>query len=145
MFFIVTTLTKNQSVQSLSLHPLDYFKKIEGYSCISAIEHYARIFGVNVKTASEHFEELLKYLCLSAAYPEALTPSDQLDEMWHSFIIQTRDYADFSELLGKFINHSTMSAPQASAYSNALIRYRSIFGEPHTVWLSKKLHHQKFG
>ena len=64
----------------------------------------------------------------------------QLDEMWHSFIIQTRDYADFSELLGKFINHNTMSVPQASAYSNALIRYRSVFGELHPVWLSKKLH-----
>ncbi|NBD33266.1 MAG: hypothetical protein GVY17_09940 [Cyanobacteria bacterium] len=117
----------------------ELWEKVKDYRSEAAIEYYAREFNLDIDTATEHFEELLKYLCLSATQSEPLTPSDQLDQMWHAFLIQTLDYAKFSQMLGKVVNHTTMSAPQSGAYSNALKRYQENFGELHPVWRSPKL------
>jgi hypothetical protein len=130
--------------QAFGLHNIaKLWEEVKNYKSEAAIEHYAREFGFDIAEATMHFEELLKYLCLSASYAEPLTPSVQLDQMWHAFLIQTLDYKEFSHKLGKFVNHSTMSRPQSAAYSNVLLRYKQNFGELHPVWLSPKLNREE--
>lgn len=130
--------------QKFVLHDLaELWEGVKSYRSEAAIEYYAREFGLDLAEATEHFEELLKYLCLSAAYTEPLTPSDQLDQMWHAFLIQTRDYTEFSQMLGKLVHHTTMSSPQPAAYSNATLRYQQNFGDLHPVWLSSKLNRKQ--
>jgi hypothetical protein len=103
----------------------------------AAIEYYATREGISLEHAEAHFIEVLKFLFLVRSFPDdKLTPSARLDEMWHAFILQTRDYERFSKLLGRFIHHTTTFIPQICAYNNALGRYRQAFGTPPCVWNS---------
>ena len=103
----------------------------------AAIEFFATREGISLEHAEEYFVEVMKFLFLVRMFPkDKLTPSVRLDEMWHAFILQTKDYERFSKLLGRFIHHSTTFIPQVCAYNNALGRYRQAFGTPPCVWSS---------
>lgn len=121
---------------SEALAALVAFEKVKNVRSSAAIHYYAREFGCSDVEAEEVFVELLKFMSLAASSSLLVAPSDQLDEMWHAFIIQTKEYAEFAERLGKFVNHSTTAAPRESAYDKTLIAYRAAFGEPHAVWLT---------
>ena len=76
---------------------------------------YVKEFGGDQSAAEELFIELMRwlYLCARATepgtrgvgvsiYPEIL----RIDDMWHAFILHTRDYADFcTHYFGQFIHH----------------------------------------
>lgn len=71
------------------------------------IQRFARRNGVALEHAQALFEETKKFLVVAAANP-GLNPSPgkELDEMWHHFILHTRDYAAYcSRYLGGFIHH----------------------------------------
>lgn len=83
------------------------------------------LFDVKQNKAEELFQETLKWLWLcakakidrqaqQAKVPPVLnvqTGMVMLDEVWHIFILHTRDYADFcNTYLGRFIHHSPAGA-----------------------------------
>lgn len=118
---------------------LRLYDRVKNFQSLAAIEYYAREFNLDIAVALEHFEEVVKYLCLSASTTEHLTPSDQLDEAWHAFLIQTRDYHAFSRKLGHLVHHTTTGQPRQNAYSKVIEYYRETFGELHSIWFSPKL------
>lgn len=121
--------------QKVSTPAVALYEAVRDFRSDAAIEYYMRDYGLSRETAEEHFAEVVKYLCLVTSYDdESLTPSDQLDEVWHAFLIQTREYAEFSARLGRFVHHNTMPSPQFGAYDRALELYQDNFGDPHLVW-----------
>lgn len=124
------------------LSPFAMFEKVKDFRSEGAIEYYSRSYGLSKSEAEEHFVEMLKFLSLAAFnLDETITPSDQVDEMWHAMIIQTREYELLCNKLGLKIHHSTTAAPKREAYTTAMKLYRDEFGEPHPVWVSQKLPH----
>src|SRR3954447_23969374 len=59
------------------------------------------------EVAREHERELKRYLTLCALYPDsAFGMAGPVDELWHTFITFTLDYARFcDQVAGRFIHH----------------------------------------
>lgn len=76
------------------------------------IRRYAKEQQVSREEAEEVFRETLKWLYLCAAgiredFGCAMTPDiAKLDEMWHTFLMFTQDYAEFCDrYFGFFVHH----------------------------------------
>ena len=91
------------------------------------VARYRRDHGGTEADAQEVFEGLLAFLYLSARsielqdsevvvgmYPEIL----KLDWMWHSFILHTRDYADFCQRHFGFFLHHEPAAPASDGQAS---------------------------
>ncbi len=131
-----TSTNVGRTKLSSNRRPLEIFGRIKNFRSGAAIEYYQRNFGLTANEAVAHFLEMLKYLCLVAVHPGAITPSMQLDEVWHSMIIQTRDYQKLCGLIGIFVHHSTRESPQKAQYEQGLVLYQKYFGLPPEVWSS---------
>jgi hypothetical protein len=66
-------------------------------------------------------EELLKYLNISAYCHGGIPVNDEIDDVWHLWIMQTKEYAALCRKLvgGKFIHHSSN---EYEAWSNPDIK-----------------------
>lgn len=70
------------------------------------LQKYADKYGVTIDEARELFEEMKKFLYICSINPKMSTPSIPVDNMWHQFILWTKDYANYcQENFGKFIHH----------------------------------------
>jgi hypothetical protein len=79
---------------------------IKKYSNDSVIQRYCKETNLESKTAEEHFIALKHFLLLCSKSEEPCFPSKQLDEIWHTFLLYTKDYYSFcKEGLGKFVHH----------------------------------------
>src|SRR5262245_48977238 len=86
--------------------------EVLAYRHPGVVRRYAREQHVSREEAEEVFREMLKwlYLCgrgLREDVACAMTAEiARLDEMWHTFLMFTRDYADFCErYFGFFLHH----------------------------------------
>lgn len=87
--------------------------------------------------------EYRRYLGIIAVYPKDRFPvSEEVDEMWHTHILFTRDYRKMSDAIrGEYINHDPiLTEPDRLAlepyyHKGTLVRYREIYGEPAPEWL----------
>lgn len=60
----------------------------------------------NEKDAINWFQELKKFLIVCAVSDKPISPSHAMDELWHDFILFTKDYSDFCiGYFGKMIHH----------------------------------------
>lgn len=89
--------------------PLD---DVLAYRHRGVIRRYCKEHGASEPQAEEVFRETLKwlYLCHKAAASGdacAITPElERIDWMWHTFLLFTRDYADFcARHFGAFVHH----------------------------------------
>jgi hypothetical protein len=102
-------MTANATTPPVSLD------EVLAYRHPAVVRRYAKEHGATLGEAEAVFQETLKwlYLCYRGiiAGPESvgcpMTPEiAQLDEMWHTFMLFTRDYADFCErYFGFFLHH----------------------------------------
>lgn len=68
------------------------------------ISHFATRNDLSYFDAESVFGELERYLAVASSSPAS--PSKIVDEAWHSFILHTREYADYClRKFGKFIHH----------------------------------------
>src|SRR5262249_53715287 len=86
--------------------------EVLAYRHPGVVRRYAREQHASREEAEEVFQETLRwlYLCGSGLREDfacAMTPEiAKLDEMWHTFLMLTRDYADFCErYFGFFLHH----------------------------------------
>ena len=76
----------------------------------SVIERYIQSEKVERNSAIEHFNALKQFLRLCSSTKLPCFPSKQLDEIWHTFILFTKDYYFFcKKILGKFVHHNPFS------------------------------------
>ncbi len=95
------------------------------------------IAGANFGKYSDSFEvqrELKRYLLIRKILNRPVTMESKLvDEAWHLFILDTRNYFTFCEcVFGHYLHHvSSKFEPD----ENFKIIYQELFGEtPHPMW-----------
>jgi hypothetical protein len=83
------------------------FKEAKKFNLSPVKERYGKEQELPNEVVDEHFDELLKYLCLCAVSGQGYGMRGPVDECWHTFIIFTKEYADFCDkVLGRFIHHA---------------------------------------
>jgi hypothetical protein len=95
--------------------------------------------GMTSHAYQEAFTEFKKYAGLFATSKEPLAMmSTQIDEVWHSFILFTKQYASFcNDYLGEFMHHLPATADQPvdkTSKENFVRRYNEVYGELHPLW-----------
>ena len=88
--------------------------------------------------AERAIEEYRRFMFLAVAAGHPVTPSDQVDQVWHLHLLYTRSYWDAfcGAVLGQPIHHGpTRGGRQEGAkfhawYDRTLASYRRLFGEP---------------
>jgi len=101
-----------------------------GYKNQPMVERYARRNNVTVEEAAHLFEECKRFLVAGAVMKRTFSPSKQLDEMWHHFILHTSDYAKWCEkYVGFFIHHNPTETPDTTNRSTLLQTAKTLFGD----------------
>jgi hypothetical protein len=74
----------------------------------AVVARFVRDYHKTPYQAEQCFEELKTFLARAAVAGQPIEPpSRDIDQMWHTFLLFTRDYAAFcQESFGKFIHHS---------------------------------------
>lgn len=71
-------------------------------------------YGRDEHTAARIMDQALAFLAACANAPRPLAPSAEVDLGWHTFLLYTREYADFCERIGgRFIHHRPDDDPTA--------------------------------
>jgi hypothetical protein len=72
---------------------------------------------------------MLKFLDVCADSSVTVSPPPRVDDAWHTFILFTRDYADYCDRrFGRFIHHEPTEAKDPDAYRTAKEEVISRFG-----------------
>lgn len=95
--------------------------------------------GVSVEDARARFQETLKFLMLCATNRDHdYSPSAVVDTMWHQFILYTKDYFKFCELLGGYIHHQPSESHKPDRYLKTLEALRREFGSVNASYWEMK-------
>lgn len=93
------------------------------------VKRYAKEQQVTLAEAEEVFRETLKwlYLCAGGVRRDmacAMTPEiGKLDDMWHTFLLFTRDYAEFcGRFFGFFLHHVPNEVEDEGPVDEAVVR-----------------------
>lgn len=114
------------------------------YSVEQAYPIMARFGKCDYEIAKILEIEFRKFVALTLVEPDSPhAPSGAVDMYWHFFILHTELYSEFSNLIwggfrgsGNYRHHYPATDDTRSgmlrAYSNTLVLYRDVFGEPVT-------------
>ena len=76
---------------------------------------------VSTERAARTMDQALAFLATCAKSCEPLSPSEAVDIGWHTFILYTREYADFCErIAGHFIHHEPTDTGRISTNRTAV-------------------------
>ena len=86
------------------------------------VEHH---FGTEM--AERSMDQGLAFLAACAASTEPLSPSLAADIGWHTFILYTRDYAEFcKQVAGRFIHHVPHESEEQEAEDTQAVLDRTV-------------------
>lgn len=106
-FFNKDFSIKNDTVGKKAI-TRDMHEKIMNYPIPQVIARYKKDYNVSDELAKVHERELKRYFILCGTYPEELLMmfSPEVDNLWHTFILYTKDYKKFcKEVFGYFMHH----------------------------------------
>lgn len=92
-------------------------------------------YGWTQEKTDELFGEMKKFMYLCATNDGAMAPPEDIDEIWHNFILFTSDYADYcQDTVGMFLHHQPLTVAQraqsdGSMITNTLDAARRAFGD----------------
>lgn len=104
-------------------------------------DRYRREHGFSQDIVEGHRRELIRFLALSATATNNgryYGMMGAIDELWHTFVIFTREYSEFCQAVaGRFLHHVPEADGQASPetldhYLAFLSDYETVYGEPPT-------------
>ena len=105
--------------------PID---EIMGYQHDSLIERYLKDHGGTKEDAANCFEALKQFLVVCSMTPGSKLVSEPIDQMWHTFLLFTKDYKAFcEEYLGRFIHHTPNGGFPKETYANTLALAKELF------------------
>lgn len=78
------------------------------------LERYAETTRLPPDVLKEHEREIKRFLALASSKPGRYGMRGPLDELWHTFIIFTKKYADFCRVMGVDFIHHLPDRPKAS-------------------------------
>lgn len=129
VFQVAIPLEKQESVYKILSYPFSQVK--------AKILKDGRL---SEELVDEAINEFRKYLILILlGYKGIGMISKEVDEVWHTFILFTRDYAAFCEdVFGYFVHHQpdTPVTPinKKVARAKFIKAYTTVFGELHPIW-----------
>lgn len=127
-----TVLESNRAIENAMCFPLN-----------DVIARYCRDYELPAEIGKEHERELKRFLSLCSLNPDAhYGMKGPIDNVWHTFLLFTREYAAFCEsVAGRFIHHvpetgDTAKSSGLDRYILFLEDYERIFGElpPPQYW-----------
>lgn len=137
----MTTMTLNPTrrqkefLQEEQWHSDVIYRAME-FNMEDVIARYMKDEGLTKEIALEHERELKRFLAMCALNPNAhYGMRGPIDEIWHTFLMFTRDYAQFCEIVaGRFIHHVPETGKSGGKSGESYIRfledYEKIFGQP---------------
>lgn len=95
------------------------------YDNDKVVAHFCRLYPtVDINTAKQIFKDLLGWLWVSVyremngQITQFITPLNHLDNMWHVFILHTRDYFAFCNVyFSRYLHHEVESEDTQSEFS----------------------------
>lgn len=91
--------------------------------------------GWDTDFTNDLFDEMKKFLYLCATNDCSIAPPEDIDEIWHNFILFTGDYADFcKDKVGMFLHHQPLTVAQRAQSDGSMIQRtltaaRAAFGD----------------
>lgn len=106
------------------------------YQNSGLIARFAKRHKVTLEETQRLFEETKKFLVICGAMKVSCSPSDKLDEMWHHFILHTKDYQMFCDnFIGRFIHHNPTETPFVGARKQMIEFAEKTFGSiDRSIW-----------
>jgi hypothetical protein len=110
----------------------------ESFDIGHVLARYRREQGFSEAIANDHRRELMRFLALSATalnHGRFYGMMGAIDELWHTFVIFTREYAEFCDkVAGRFLHHvpeveGGSSTATFDNYLAFLADYQKIYGE----------------
>ena len=125
--------------QSFSTEQVEMLGALERADLWFVEERLTRKQGFSAIRAQEAILEFKRYMTLvGLGYRGLGMISPELDEVWHAFILFTRDYAAFCQAaFGEFIHHVPRTSRDESPPVGAerfLQAYREVFGGLPEIW-----------
>jgi hypothetical protein len=124
------------------------FRLDEGSPALTFAARLARENGWSRAFAEGAIAEYRRFLLLAVTAGHPVTPSDQVDQVWHLHLLYTRSYWEklCPEVLGRPLHHGpTLGGAEEKAkfldwYEETLESYRRTFGEapPARYWPDAK-------
>ena len=96
--------------------------KALSYENEEIVENFRANYGVSLDEARELFEETKKWLWLCGTRPRSMRltvfgPMKMLDEMWHTFLLFTREYTEYcQDNYGFYIHHAPTTRAETEEY-----------------------------
>ncbi len=102
---------------------------IMGYENPALLARYRAYTGASPELAARAFKGMKQFLAVSAMTPGWKVTSEPIDSMWHTFLLFTRAYADFTEkYLGIFLHHEPFDEPRPELYAETKAVAAQVFG-----------------
>lgn len=99
------------------------------YSNARVIERHLQDFQITQEAAARRFNGLKQFMLVAAIMPGRKVTSPDIDAMWHTFLLFTKDYRQFcTDYLGMFIEHEPFEDAAPWAYDNTREQARVLFG-----------------
>lgn len=93
-------------------------------------ERFVADHGGSLEDARDRFVALKQFLTVCAVQPGIKVASDEIDQMWHTFLLFTREYRNFcNDRLGRYIEHEPFENPRPTYYELTRDVARGLFGE----------------
>lgn len=103
--------------------------EILAYQHDRLLHRYSVDYGVSFEESRRRFKALKEFLIVCAIKPGYKVTSDPIDQMWHTFLLFTKDYKTFcEENLGMFINHEPFEHAAPQAYLETRAFAQEYFG-----------------
>lgn len=103
------------------------------------VARYQKEHGFADDIAQDHLREMIRFLSLASAasqHQKYYGMTGAIDELWHTFVIFTREYAAFCDAVaGHFLHHvpevdGNMSEDTLDNYLAFLADYETVYREP---------------
>ena len=117
---------------SLSIEELEMLRRIEAHDLWFVEERLIRKGRVSAENVEEAVFEFKRYMALvGLGYRGLAMLRPDVDEVWHAFILFTREYSAFcQEAFGTFVHHvpRTSRSPAPAGAEAFLAGYDDVFG-----------------
>lgn len=140
--------------RTMNTEQAELYERIQAFSLdkpnaqLSFSKRLARDNGWSLQYARQTIEEYKKFAFLALAAGHPVTPSDQVDQVWHLHLTYTRSYWDefCSEVLQTPLHHDPTLGGEAEnqkfddLYNKTLESYERFFGvkPPVEIWSTPK-------
>lgn len=106
------------------------------YQNPALVTRFAKRYKISFEKARHYFEELKKFLVTCGMMAEPCSPSNELDEIWHHFILHTHNYQEYCErYIGRFLHHNPTDTPFVSSREKMLALAERTFGQiDRSIW-----------